>query len=274
MSTIEVDKIIPQSGTTLTVGEAGDSLTFQNDVIPNAALANDQITINGSAVSLGGSITIVTITRPTFTSVTPATIPPSAATAVTIAGSGFQSVPVVEAINSSTGAITRASSVSFSSASSITANFTLSVQGTYFIRIENNDGGAVRSGAASLAVSTAPTFTTAAGSLGTFSKASSISVPIVATSNSNVTITETTAVLTSNANTPASTMNLTLTGSPATTATYTIGGTTPSPTSTTAYQFTLRASDVEGQTVDRAFSITISPNYFGDGSDGALNTTP
>ena len=82
------------------------------------------------------------------------------------------------------------------------------------------------------------------------------------------------AVLTSNANTPASTMNLTLTGTPATSATYTIGGTTPSPTSTTTYNFTLRASDAEGQTVDRAFSITISPNYFGDGSDGALDTTP
>ena len=274
MSTIEVDKIIPQSGTTLTVGEAGDSLSFQNDVIPNAALANDQITINGSAVALGGSITITTITRPTFTSVTPSTITPSVDTAVTIAGANFQSVPVVEAINSSTGAITRASSVSFSSASSITANFTLSVLGSYFIRIENNDGGAVRSGSASLTVSSAPTFTTAAGSLGTFSKASAISVPIVATSNSNVTITETTSVLTSNANTPASTMNLTLTGTPATTATYTIGGTTPSPTSTTAYQFTLRATDAENQSTDRAFSITISPNYFGDGSDGALDTTP
>jgi len=274
MSKIEVDKIIPQSGTNLAIGEAGDSLTFQNDVIPNAALANDQITINGQAVALGGSVTIVTITRPTFTSVTPSTIAPSTDTAVTIAGSGFQSVPVVEAINSSTGSITRASSVSFSSASSITANFTLSTQGTYFIRIENNDGGAVRSGAASLTVSAAPTFTTAAGSLGTFSKAASISVPIVASSNSNVTITETTAVLTSNSNTPASTMNLTLTGTPATTATYTIGGTTPSPTSTTTYNFTLRATDVESQTADRSFSITISPNYFGDGSDGALDTTP
>ena len=39
MSTIEVDKIIPQSGTNLTVGEAGDSLVFQNDTIPNSACA-------------------------------------------------------------------------------------------------------------------------------------------------------------------------------------------------------------------------------------------
>ena len=30
MSKIEVDTIAPQSGTNLTIGEAGDSLTFQN----------------------------------------------------------------------------------------------------------------------------------------------------------------------------------------------------------------------------------------------------
>ena len=52
MSTIEVDKIQPQSGTNLQIGEAGDSLTFQNDVIPNSALVNEQITINGVAVNL------------------------------------------------------------------------------------------------------------------------------------------------------------------------------------------------------------------------------
>ena len=54
MSKIEVDKIIPQSGTNLTIGESGDSLVFQNDVIPNSALVNEQITINGVAVNLGG----------------------------------------------------------------------------------------------------------------------------------------------------------------------------------------------------------------------------
>ena len=42
MSTLEVNKIIPQSGTNVQIGEAGDSLTFQNDSIPNSALANEQ----------------------------------------------------------------------------------------------------------------------------------------------------------------------------------------------------------------------------------------
>ena len=61
--------------------------------------------------------------------------------------------------------------------------------------------------------------------------------------------------------TPASTMNLGLTGTPATTATYTIAGTAPSPTSATTYNFTLRATDAESQTTDRAFSITITVGY-------------
>ena len=74
MSTIEVDKIIPQSGTNLTVGEAGDSLVFQNDVIPNSALVNEQITINGVAVNLGGSATIPTETQPTITGISPSVI--------------------------------------------------------------------------------------------------------------------------------------------------------------------------------------------------------
>ena len=59
MSQIEVDKIAPQSGTNLAIGESGDSLVFQNDVIPNSALVNEQITINGVAVNLGGSATIL-----------------------------------------------------------------------------------------------------------------------------------------------------------------------------------------------------------------------
>ena len=77
------------------------------------------------------------------------------ATNITITGTNFVSVPQVEAI-SSTGAITSANSVSFSSATSITANFTLPNDGTYFIRIENNDGNAVRSSSALLTVSDAP----------------------------------------------------------------------------------------------------------------------
>ena len=267
MSEVKVNKVSPRSGTNVQLGDSGDTITipsgatldFPANSIANADLTgNGQITINGQAVALGGSINITTITRPTYNSGQSFTIPPTTNTSITIAGTNFQSVPVVEAINNSTGAITRAVTVSFSSSSSIDAVFNLAL-GTYFIRIENNDGGAVRSTNADLSVSTSPTFTTNAGSLGTFSAGATISgLNVVAGSDSNVTITETTSVLTSNSNTPATTMNLTLSGTPSTTATYTISGTAPSPTSDQTYNFTLRATDVEGQTADRSFSITIT----------------
>ena len=225
--------------------------------IANDKLSNSSITINGSAVSLGGSVTVGE-TKPTITS-SSFTIAPSVSSTITIAGTNFVSVPIVEAI-SSTGVITRASAVTFTSATSINATFTLA-NGSYFLRVENNDGNAVRTSSAILSVSSAPSWTTSAGSLGSFAAGSTISgLNVVATSDSNVTITEVTSplTLTGNSNTPATTMNLTLSGSAGTTATYTISGTAPSPTSDTNYSFTLRATDVESQTTDRTFSITIS----------------
>ena len=267
MSEVKVNKVSPRSGTNVQLGDSGDTITvptgatldFPANSIANADLTgNGQITINGQAVALGGSVTISTIARPTYNSGQSFTIPPTTNTSITIAGTNFQSVPIVEAINNSTGAITRAVTVSYSSSSSIDAVFNLAA-GSYFIRIENNDGGAVRSTNADLTASTSPTWTTSAGSIGTFAAGSTISgLNVQASSDSNVTITETTSVLTSNSNTPATTMNLNLAGTPASSATYTISGTAPSPTSDQTYNFTLRATDAEGQTADRAFSITIT----------------
>ena len=61
--------------------------------ITNAKLTNSSITINGSAVSLGGSVTVGE-TKPTITSISPSTITNSA-TAVTITGTNFVSIPQV-----------------------------------------------------------------------------------------------------------------------------------------------------------------------------------
>ena len=274
MSEVKVNKITPRSGTTVQVGEAGDTVNLSTATvslpnstvttdqlvgsIANAKLANSSITINGSAVSLGGSVTVGE-TKLAVSGITPSTISPNSSTTLTIAGANFASVPLVQAQNTSTGAVTSATAVAFSSSSSITATFTLAL-GTYKLYIENPDGNAVLT-SQTVQASTGPSFTTNAGSLGTFSAGDTISgLNVVASSDSNVTITEVTSplTLTGNTDTPASTMNLGLTGTPATTATYTIAGTAPSPTSSTTYNFTLRATDVESQTTDRAFSITIS----------------
>ena len=126
-------------------------------------------------------------TKPTISSISP-TVIENTQTAVTITGTNFISVPIVEAINSS-GAITQADSVSFTNSTTIVATFTLAVDGTYFLRIENNDGNAVRSSTALLTVSDAPAWTTSAGSLGSFSGGSSIgTITLTATNSTGMTL--------------------------------------------------------------------------------------
>ena len=211
--------------------------------VPNASLSNSSITINGSQVSLGGSTTINVGTFPTVTSLSPSTIT-NDATSITITGTNFVSVPVVEAINASTGAIIRANSVSFTSSVSISANFTITVDGTYYIRVENNDGYAARSTNALLTVSDAPVWSTAAGTLGTFSGGGSVSATVAATSDSAVSYSVVSGSL------PGGTSLNSGSG--------VISGTESGATADTTYSFTIRATDGESQTADRAFSITIT----------------
>ena len=208
------------------------------------------ITINGSAVALGGSITLTTETRPTFSSISPSVIE-NTQTTITISGGNFVSVPLVTAINSSTGALTVADEVSFSSASSISAKFTLPVDGTYLLYIENPDGNAVQTSAV-LTVSDAPGWTTAAGSLGSFSGGDTISVTVAAT----------------NATSFSKTSGTFPGGLSLNTSSGVISGTESGTTSDTTFSFTIRATDAQGQTADRAFSITIN---LGANNSGQFN---
>ena len=251
MSEVKVNKISPRSGTGVQLGDSGDTITIpagatfagtQN--IANSALTGSgQITINGQAVALGGSITLTTETRPTFSSITPSTIE-NTQTTCTIAGTNFVSVPLVTAINNSTGAQVVADEVSFSSATSITVKFTLPVDGTYKLYIENPDGNAVQTGAV-LTVSDAPAWVTSAGSLGSFSGGSSIGTITLTATNS-------TSMAVQSGSLPGGiTLN---SGSGSSTLT----GTESGATADTTYNFTIRATDAEGQTADRAFSITIT----------------
>ena len=223
-----------------------------DDAITNAKILNESITINGSAVALGGSVTIGE-TKPTISSISP-TVITNAQTAVTINGGNFISVPIVEAINSS-GAITQADSVSFTSASQIVATFTLPTDGTYFIRIENNDGNAVRSSSALLTVSDAPAWVTSAGSLGDFAGGSSFGT-ITLTATDSVSMAKVSGTfpggMTLNSGSGSSTLT----------------GTESGATTDTTYSFTIRATDAEGQTADRAFTISIN---LGANNSGQFN---
>ena len=213
---------------------------IDDDAVTNAKIANESITINGSAVNLGGSVTIQGETRPTFSSVTPSVIE-NTQTSVTIAGTNFVTVPLVTAIHSTTGALIVADEVSFSSSTSIVAKFTISVDGTYKLYIENPDGNAVQSGTV-LTVSDAPAWTTSAGSLGSNAAGSSVSYTVAATNATSFAV--------QSGSLPGGVSLNTSTGA--------ITGTESGATSETTYSFTIRATDAQSQTADRAFSITIT----------------
>ena len=219
-----------------TVAGLGTGLT-------NAQLQNNSITIDGSTVALGGTATIVT--SPTITSLTPSVVP-NTSTAVVIAGTNFSNMPAVEAINA-TGAIVVADSISYTSAASITATFTLPVDGTYFVRVENPDGIAVRTATAALTVSDEPAWVTGSGSLGSFAGGSSIgTINLEATDSTGMTLQSGSLPGGISLNTAVTTSTLT--------------GTESGATEDTTYSFTIRATDAEAQTADRAFTLTITFN--------------
>ena len=218
--------------------------------IPNSALTNSAVTINSQSVSLGGSVTLATETQPTVSGISPSVIE-NTQTAVTITGTNFSSVPLVTAINSTSGALIVADEVSFTSATSITAKFTISVDASYKLYVENPDGNAVQTGAI-LTVSDAPAWTTAAGSLGSFSGGDTISVTVAAT----------------NATSFSKTSGTFPGGLSLNTSSGVISGTESGATADTTYNFTIRATDAQGQTADRAFSITIN---LGANNSGQFN---
>ena len=192
-------------------------------------------------------------TKPTVTSVS-AIIPPNIATSVTIIGTNFATdsthVPIVEAV-SATNAYTRASVVSWASATSISATFNLAL-GDYRVRVENPDGNAGMSATAILQSSSSPTWTTAAGSLGTFAALAAISETVVATSDSAITYAKTSGTF------PG--------GVTLATATGIISGTETGSSATTTYTFDITPTDAEAQVgAAREFTMTISHGGTGGG---------
>ena len=223
--------IIQESAGTVTLGQSGQTVA----VASGATLSVPTLNVNGEPVTA--------ITLPTVTSLSPDTIT-NAQTSVTITGTNFVNGAVVNAI-ATTGAIFTADTVTFNSATSITAQFTLATDGTYFIRVENPDGLAGRSATALLTVSDAPTWSTAAGSLGSVAQGGTINFTVTATSDSAVSYSIVSGALPTGGSLNSSTGAIT-------------GTESGSDTSETVYNFTIRATDAESQTADRAFSITVT----------------
>lgn len=222
-------------------GSYAGNLSF---TLPTSTGTNGQALVtNGSGVL---SFADVSETKPTVANVSQ-TIAPATATTINITGTNFSNIPQVEFIKSDTGAITQANSISLTNATTLAVNVTLA-SGTYYVRVELDDGNAARSTHAIITASTAPSFTTAAGSLGIFAgNFSGTIATIVGSSDSAITFSEVGSNL--------ATANVTLNSSTGALTTTDFGG---SSTTATQYNFTIRISDQEGQTTDRAFSFTSS----------------
>ncbi len=197
-------------------------------------------------------------TKPTVANVAQ-TIAPATATTINITGTNFSGIPRVEFIKAD-GSVTTANTVSLTNATTLSVNVTLAL-GNYYVRIELDDGNSGRSTNAIITASTAPSFSTNAGSLGAIAGNFSGNVATIAgSSDSTISFSEVTSVLTN-----ASQANCSLDASTGVIATTDFGG---SSTTATTYNFTIRITDAENQTADRAFSLTSS---FGATGGGQFN---
>ena len=225
--------------------------------VSNSALTgNGAITINSTAVALGGSINIQAVLNfPTFGSISPS-IADNSQTTFTIVGTNFAAGAHVDFIASS-GAIIPADTVTIDSATQITAVGTLATDGTYFIRIENTTGLAVRSSSAVLTISDAPAWQTTAGSVGTFAGNFNGTIATVSATGDTIVYSESTNVLTN-----ASLANCTLNASTGVITSTDFGG---SATSATTYSFTLVATDAQNQASSRNFTLSSSYGFTNSG---------
>jgi hypothetical protein len=192
---------------------------------------------SNETLSIGGA------TLPTITGIAP-TVATNSATDIVITGTNFVITPNIELINSN-GAIFYPNTIVRNSATQVTINVTLGTDGTYFIRLENPDGGAVRTSTALLNISDAPTFSTAAGSLGQVAAGDSTAFAVAGSSDSTVAYSLTSGALPSGYSLNTSTGAIT-------------GTENGNPTQETTYNFTITLTDAESQTSSRAFSITVT----------------
>jgi len=230
---------------------AGQSYTL---TLPSSITNGYYLKTDGS-----GNLSFAEVPSPTVPTVADVsqTIAPASATSINITGTNFSGIPIVQFIKSDTGAITSSNTVSLTNATTLAVNVTLA-SGSYYVRIELENGRAARSTNAILTASTAPSFSTGAGSLGTFAgNFSGTLATISASSDSTIAFAETTSVLTG--------AGVTLNSSTGALTTSDFGASSTTPTT---YTFTIRITDAESQTTTREFSMTSS---FGATGSGGFN---
>ena len=159
-----------------------------NLILPTSVGTSGQVLATAGSNTNQLSWVDATETKPTIADVSQ-TIAPATATTISITGTNFVSIPQVEFIKTD-GSVTVANTVTFTNATTLSVNVTLA-SGNYYVRVENPDGNAGRSTNNILTASTAPTFSTNAGSLGSIAGNFSGTVATIAgSSDSAVTFSE------------------------------------------------------------------------------------
>lgn len=190
------------------------------------------------SVNGGGSSNSPTISGISYTGDDTATIPAGGAT-VTLTGTNF-AVGAKVLVNG-----VQPSSVTRVSATQITFPAPANAVGTYLLYVVNPDGSAAIL-VPGIQYSNTPSWTTAAGSLGSVVQQVSFSASVVATGDAPITYSVASGALPT---------GLTLNSS-----TGAITGTAPAVASSTTYNFTIRSTDAQNQDTDQAFSITVVPS--------------
>jgi hypothetical protein len=207
------------------------------DLAPGAAVPSQTgqsgkyLTTDGTNASWGAIVTGVRVSGITYSGDDLATSPNGGQT-VTLNGSGFVSTPTVFVDG------TIAPSVSFVSSSQITFVTPAKSAGTYHVYVVNPDGSTAIF-VNGISYSGVPTWTTAAGSLGTFSE--TFSIQLTATGDAPITYT-----LTTGSSLPA---GVTLSSSGL------ISGTVGTEQT---FSFSVDAIDAQNQETPRSFSVSIS----------------
>ena len=179
---------------------------------------------------------------------------PAGGQTVVLTGTGFAASGMVVTIGGTT-----APSVAHTSNTQLTITTPAKAAGDYDIVVTNSVTGASGTFVNGISYNGVPTWTTAAGSLGTFESETTIStITLQATEPDGGTITF-------NITNGALPSGLSLTGA-------NIDGTTIAESSTTLYSFTIEAIDDENQATPRNFSITVNSATITPSQNFTINT--
>ena len=251
--------------TKVTSGAITDS-AITTAKIEDGTIVNADINASANIAQSKLSLTLPTISSISIEDSQGAIPPSDTSLYFDIIGTNFSNPSTVELLDSSTNASTNATTVTYVSATQLRVTASLSA-GTYKIRVTRSDGFAGISATALLTVSQAVSWSTSAGSLGTFDEGVAIStITLSATSNSSITY----AIQSGSLPTGLSlnTSNGEITGTPSAVA------------ADTTSTFTVRATDVESQYADREFTITVTDIVifqslrFNDDDSANLSRTP